>query len=379
MKRAKGLVLVVDDNEATRLLVQDTLEEDGYEIVTAENGEQALRLAHQYHPDVLVLDVMMPGINGYEVCRRIRQDRHLADTRVIMLTARAFADDRLLGLQEAGADDYLTKPFSSEELVVRINKHWERKREKEALEQTISKTGPIAEIGILTAGVVHEFNNLLGGWQNIRLVQPALDSIWAGLTSEQQERFAGDFQEIRDACDGVHEAMQTAEIICRHLMSLSQGATGHGRRVQALNFVFETPLGIFYRMFRSLGVELNVDIAEEPLMVSCNLAEMMRAVIILINHAVEAMEKSRQKFLGIRLWRGEKMAHFSVTDTGCGMTPELVANIFEQHSASRSKTVGELGLAAVREIVAGHGGRIAVNSEPGRGTSVTVSLPLRVS
>ncbi|MDH3393015.1 MAG: response regulator, partial [Desulfobulbaceae bacterium] len=133
MDDSKGVVLVVDDNESTRLLVEDTLEDEGYLIYTAENGQDGLTKLHQYHPDVVVLDVMMPGINGYEVCRSIRQDRHLADTRVIMLTARAFTDDRIRGLKEAGADDYLTKPFSNDELVERVGKLWKGKKEKETL------------------------------------------------------------------------------------------------------------------------------------------------------------------------------------------------------------------------------------------------------
>ena len=109
-------VLVVDDDEKTVELVKLYLNRDGYRVLTAYDGIEALRLAREGHPDLIVLDLMLPGIDGLEVCRTLRAE---SDVPIIMLTARTTDQDKLTGL-ELGADDYVTKPFSPRELAARV-------------------------------------------------------------------------------------------------------------------------------------------------------------------------------------------------------------------------------------------------------------------
>ncbi len=109
-------VLVVDDDVKTVELVKLYLNRDGYKVFTANDGMEALRLARESHPDLIVLDLMLPGIDGLEVCRTIRGE---SDVPIIMLTARTTDRDKLTGL-DLGADDYVTKPFSPRELAARV-------------------------------------------------------------------------------------------------------------------------------------------------------------------------------------------------------------------------------------------------------------------
>jgi len=112
----KGRVLIADDDPGILDVVSFALENEGYETVSVENGEQAIEAADRDSFDVVVLDVMMPGTSGLEVCRRLRADSHVP---ILMLTAKDAELDRVLGL-ELGADDYVTKPFSVPELVSRV-------------------------------------------------------------------------------------------------------------------------------------------------------------------------------------------------------------------------------------------------------------------
>lgn len=112
-------VLVADDDEDILQLVSFRLERAGYTVVTAADGQQALAAAREHKPDLAVLDVMMPGLNGYEVTRRLRADEATATIPVILLTARVQEADVSRGF-EAGADDYLRKPFSPQELRSRV-------------------------------------------------------------------------------------------------------------------------------------------------------------------------------------------------------------------------------------------------------------------
>ena len=109
------LVLVVDDDEIIRRVVRTVLEADDFEVVEAKDGEEAIRRVSTDHPLVVVLDVMMPGLDGVEVCRRLRED----GTKVLMLTARDDADTEKASI-EAGADGFLGKPFSSVELLDKV-------------------------------------------------------------------------------------------------------------------------------------------------------------------------------------------------------------------------------------------------------------------
>ena len=114
-----SLVLVIDDEKDLLELVRYNLEKEGYRIRTAENGETGLESVVRELPDIVIVDLMLPGIDGFEVCRRLRADQRTVRTPIIMLTAKSEETDRIVGL-EIGADDYVTKPFSPRELVARI-------------------------------------------------------------------------------------------------------------------------------------------------------------------------------------------------------------------------------------------------------------------
>ena len=116
----KPRVLIVDDDPLIRDLVRAVLEDASYDLDEASSGEEALRVAARRHPDVVLLDVMMPGLNGFEVAEKMKHDAQLSDAVVIMLTAKDAPEDRARGL-DAGADVYFTKPFSPLELLTTIS------------------------------------------------------------------------------------------------------------------------------------------------------------------------------------------------------------------------------------------------------------------
>ncbi len=121
----KSRILVVDDEPEAVDLVEFNLKEAGFEVLRAADGPEALKQARSGKPDLLVLDLMLPEVDGLEVCKMLRRDPATSNLPIIMLTARAAEVDRILGL-ELGADDYVTKPFSPRELVLRVKKVLQR-------------------------------------------------------------------------------------------------------------------------------------------------------------------------------------------------------------------------------------------------------------
>src|SRR5258708_2051 len=115
----KGTILVIDDEKDLIELVRYNLEKEGFDVIAATDGQSGIEVVKKHRPDLVVLDLMMPGLDGLQVCQQLRADPRAGRIPVIMLTARATEADRIVGL-ELGADDYITKPFSPREVLARI-------------------------------------------------------------------------------------------------------------------------------------------------------------------------------------------------------------------------------------------------------------------
>lgn len=115
-------ILVVDDEQMTTELAKTFLEKHGFEVVVASDGEEALELANDHLPDLILLDVMLPTIDGFEVCKRLKENTNFKNTPILMFTAKGLSSDVERG-EAAGADEYIVKPFSGKALVATIRKH----------------------------------------------------------------------------------------------------------------------------------------------------------------------------------------------------------------------------------------------------------------
>ncbi|MBM4055088.1 MAG: response regulator [Planctomycetes bacterium] len=132
----KETILIVDDEQDIVDLIAYHLEKDGYKTITAPDGEAAFSLIRKERPELIILDLMLPGINGLEVCKRLKADEELAGIAIIMLTARGEEEDITLGLK-LGADDYVTKPFSPKELIARVHSVLRRTKNLSAKKESI--------------------------------------------------------------------------------------------------------------------------------------------------------------------------------------------------------------------------------------------------
>jgi DNA-binding response OmpR family regulator len=126
-------IMVVDDDEIVARTIERTLRAGGFQVLVVHSGVEALRVARRHPPDLMVLDVLMPGLDGYEVCRQVREDPLLKNLPVLFLTAKGKEEDRITGLQ-AGADDYIGKPFNLDELYLRVRAILRRTRRFEESE-----------------------------------------------------------------------------------------------------------------------------------------------------------------------------------------------------------------------------------------------------
>jgi DNA-binding response OmpR family regulator len=137
----KGTILVIDDEKDLVELVRYNLEKEGFDVIAAADGKAGLDIALRHRPDLVLLDWMMPGVDGLEVCRQLRADARTARIPVLMLTAKAAEPDRVVGL-EMGADDYVSKPFSPRELAARVRALL-RRRDQETAPPDVIRRGDV--------------------------------------------------------------------------------------------------------------------------------------------------------------------------------------------------------------------------------------------
>ena len=364
---SKGIALIVEDNESTQLLIEGAMEDENFETFVAGNGTDGWTMIHQHHPDVAILDVMMPGeFDGFELCRRIKQDRHLYDTRVIMLTARAFADDRVQGLKESGADDYLTKPFEMDELVSRVTNLWHRKKEKQGLEETITRAehekeilAQKAELGIQAGGLAHDINNILDAAQIIEIIPELL--------KKKEHEHINEYLNL--ALEAVKLGREMTKGYTSYLRNIGEEPTS----ISPENLL--TPIDMYARSFRGTVIK---KIDKNLPKVICKAHQIKRVVVNLFTNARQALEATENPTITARLWWENDKILFSISDNGSGIPADIIDNIFDERFTTKETGTG-LGLNMVKQILESHNGTVEVESVINEGTTFTVSLPIQPS
>ncbi|HMZ07872.1 MAG TPA: response regulator transcription factor [Anaerolineales bacterium] len=220
-------ILIVDDERRMVSLLQSYLAQDGYQVVTAYNGREALDVARQANPDLVILDIMMPEMNGYEFMQAHRAER---DTPIIMLTAKVEDEDKIIGL-ELGADDYVTKPFKPRELMARVRNVLRRVGKNETKGKTLK---------VLDLSLNHETRDVTIGTRSTDLTPSEFDLL-AALMTQPGKVFSR--LDLLDVIQGVrYEGYERT--IDTHIKNLRAKIETDARKPQYI----ETVYGVGYRM-----------------------------------------------------------------------------------------------------------------------------------
>ena len=356
-------VLLVEDNQELRSFLGHRLSRL-YRVEEAADGAAGLAAARQTTPDLIVADVMMPVMDGYELCRRLRADPSLAAVPVILVTARAGAEAVVEGL-EVGADDYVVKPFALRELEARIAAHL---RARETERQLHERESRLAAIGQMTSSLVHDLRNpltLLKGYADLayRMALRSGDTVIAGELAQVQaasDRLRRMTEEILDFARGGTPRLRIEPVPVRRFLD------------QAL-----TPL-VADLEERGIAAEVHLKLDDE-LRINLDQDRMQRVLENLIRNAREAVSAvPGERRVFVRAWVEEEDAlAIRVADSGPGIPGELADHLFEPFATTGKRQGTGLGLVTVRNLVKAHGGEIRVEtSAPEGGAAFTLTLPL---
>jgi signal transduction histidine kinase len=347
----KPRILVVDDNLTSLELLSTKLEAEGYEVGKASNGVEGLEKVDTFHPDLILLDVMMPRMDGYEVCRRLKAKEETRYIPVVMLTARTELEDKMMGL-ELGAEDYMTKPFSLLEVSARV-KSLLRMRE---LQSKLRESEKMAALGEMVDGIAHEVRNPLvtiGGLAR---------RLYSHETDEEHKRYA---ESIISGVERLERMIQRIDEYKGVLVSnLIEGD---------INEVIKRAVDEARDSIGDKDIVILTSLSEEPPRLKIDATNLKIAIFNILQNSVEAIEVSGEIRVSARP-SGESLL-ITISDTGCGMDEADIRKIFHPFQTSKMTGAG-LGLTVSYKIINDHGGDIGVTSKKGEGTTVTIILPL---
>jgi two-component system, NtrC family, sensor kinase len=403
----KATILVVDDTPENVLLLDALLTGKGYRVVTASSGAEALRLIGSAPPDLVLLDVVMPGMGGYEVCQKIRSDPDTEILPVVMVTALDPAQERIKGL-EAGADDFLSKPFDRDELRVRLREGEriiqlertlaEQNRALREAQAALVQTEKLASLGQLAAGLAHEINNpvayvsnnlavlqrdvlaALGLLDRYRAGRAALASVEPALAAEaarlEEEIDLAFVQEnLPRLFTRTLDGLQRVRDIVRNLRDFARLDEAEFKEAD-LNAALRSTAEILRHELKERQVRLETDFGDVP-PVLCHPGKVNQVFLNVLMNAVQACGPGGAVTVRTRPVPGGGV-EVEVADNGSGIKPEHLPHIFEPFFTT--KPVGQgtgLGLSVSYGIVRDHGGTIAAESTLGRGTVFRIRLPRR--
>ena len=369
----KHTILIVDDESYGRETLEALLTQEDYQLVSAASGREALEKAVTHPPDIVLLDVMMPKMDGFEVCARLRADTRLAEVPVLLLTALDDRGSRLRGLA-AGADDFITKPFDRVELRTRLRSLLRLNRYRRLLEarEQLLRAQRLETIGLLAGGVAHDLNNILA---------PVL------LAAQFIEQCATDAT-IRETARTIRSSAERGAGVVKQVLSFARDCSGTHAKSCPRQSVREMADFIRSVVSKSISVVEQVD-ANVP-DVAVDPTQLYQVLLNLCVNARDAMPdggtltlRAANFSLGpdneagdLPLKRGDYV-HFSVTDTGTGIPADVLPHIFEPLFTTKALDKGTgLGLATVARILREHGGQVTVSSAAGQGTAFHIYLPV---
>jgi two-component system, NtrC family, sensor kinase len=412
MTLQSDLILIVDDVPTNIKVVFDLLTESSFKVSIAKSGESALAKVSEFRPSLILLDVMMPGIDGFETCRRLKANPDTQDIPIIFMTALSDAVDKVKGLA-LGAVDYVTKPFHQEEVLARINVHLELRRTRIKLIQEEK----MASLGQLVAGVAHEINNPVNFIQgNLSPVQQYVEDLLelvncyetyspstAPQITELMEEIDLEFikrdlpnlvRSMRVGTSRISEIVQALRIFSR----LDEAE----RKAVNIHDGLDSTLMILGNRLKGNSTRINIEVIKaygDLPNFNCYAGRLNQVFMNLLANAIDAIDESFVKVsnrpevsnspdvsnrkvpqiqIQTTIDTASQTVTISIRDNANGIPPEVQNRIFDQFFTTKAVGKGTgLGLAISQEIIfQKHGGKLTCQSIVGEGTEFKILLPI---
>jgi two-component system, sensor histidine kinase and response regulator len=360
-------ILIIDDIASNIQVVANLLKKNNYNISYAQSGKAGIEKANQTNFDLILLDIMMPEMDGFEVCHHIKKNKKTKDIPIIFLTAKTTEDSLKKGF-EAGAVDFITKPFKSDELLARVNTHIQLKTVREILSATnIELQNANASKDKLLSIIAHDLRNPFSVL--ITFSKLLIDSL-------------DDFskEDILNYLKTFYHTSKQGYNLLDNLLNWSKSQTGKievNTVVINLREIVEENVTLLYSQAQAKKIEMNNHVPEN-LMAAADLNMVLTVVRNLLSNAIKFTNEGGK--IEIHGKSGNNHVEISVEDTGVGISPEDLEKIFRidiKHSTSgtANERGSGLGLVLCKEFIEKNFGLLKASSEIGKGSRFWFTLP----
>ncbi|MHC5613166.1 MAG: hybrid sensor histidine kinase/response regulator [Nostoc sp.] len=424
-----SLILVVDDTKTNLEFVFEVLTNVGFEVIRENDGQRAVKQAESRLPDLILLDVIMPGIDGFETCKRLKENSATCDIPVIFMTGNSDPVSKVKGLS-IGAIDYITKPVHEEELLARIKTHLQLRNLTKTLEKRVAErtaalsralkdlqesqlqlvqTEKMSALGQLVAGVAHEINNPVGFihgnlghasvyFQDMIKLIDLYQQHYPNPVPEIQEQIAAIdlkymLSDLPNLISSMQEGVQRIGNISTSLRTFSRLDSDRKVYCNIHDGIDNTIMILKHRLKASEArpdIQVIRDYDNLPEL-ECFIGQLNQVFMNLLANAIDALEESNigrtyieieanpnQVLIQTTLTEDKNHILIRIKDNGVGMSPDIQQKIFDY--LFTTKAVGQgtgLGLSITRQIVVEkHGGTLEVNSALGQGSEFIIKLPI---
>jgi len=417
-------IMVVDDSKFNLKLMSDILLLAGYKVTVAISGELALEAIKIKKPDLILLDVNMPGISGYEVCRILKMDKYNRDIPIIFVSALTESEDKITGFNSGGID-FISKPFNPKEVIVRVKTHLNlRMLQKQSITKNIElenalkslkelqmkliQEDKMASIGQLSAGIAHEINNPLGfvssNFSTLRKYNDKIKECIVEYKKFKESLEESSTQSVLDEIERINslEEKNKIDYIMNDLDELYNDTNEGLERIKKIvitlkNFVHESNNDSFEDYNLNQGIEDSLEIARNELkynitintkfienipIIKAKPSEINQVLLNIIINSSHGIKEKYNTDLGgeitITTWNDEKSVYCSIEDNGYGIPEENITKIFNPFFTTKPVGTGAgLGLSISYDIIVNkHKGNIEVESTVGERAKFILTLPI---
>ncbi len=368
-------ILVVDDNVGNLKLLNRMLAGFGYRVRPVQSGETALEACETDPPDLILLDINLPNMNGYEVCKYVKSNPVLKDIPVIFISGLSDTKEKVEAFK-CGGVDYITKPFHIEELRSRVETHLELKHNRQTiavyvdqLQATITDMAALFETGTLVASVVHDTKKFTSAMTML------LESMIIPRLKEKLDESEEWVKEVLFDVSEVHSSSIHCTDFLESLLSINR----KNEQVESVDIfkIVNQAMGLVsYNMMQD-GIECKIESdGEKPVMVMGN-GQLIRVFMNLIVNAVDVLKKQEISApqITIKIEEGKEWVQISVIDNGPGINEDVLTGIRKGLVLStKGKSGNGFGISGLTKIVKGLNGRIEIESEVGKGAAFIITL-----